>query len=215
MNGSFGLETGGAAFSTREYAQAENLPISAASKRLARYAGKGWITPLTRGIWANRHHPGFSALACVPRLLGNEQGYVSFLTALHRHGLLSQIPSTIQVATTGHSRQLNTPVGVYEFFKLKPELMREGVEWNDSRSPFLIATPEKALIDTLYIATRKRKRFQALPEIDFEETGFDPARFERLLEKMQFFKPIETAIRRRFQQIEGLAGKRDGRFAAR
>ena len=46
-------------------------------------------------------HPYFHPLSCVPYLLGKEQGYVSFLTALHLHCVISQIPKTIQIATTG------------------------------------------------------------------------------------------------------------------
>lgn len=62
---------------------------------------RGALTRLTRGVWANTSHPDFHPLVCVPKLLGREQGYVSFLTALHLRGVISQIPRTIQVATTG------------------------------------------------------------------------------------------------------------------
>jgi len=55
------------------------------------------------------------ALDC---LMGKEQGYVSFLIALHLHGLVSQIPKTIQIATTGHARTLGSPIGRYEFLQI-------------------------------------------------------------------------------------------------
>ncbi|HEY3486931.1 MAG TPA: hypothetical protein VGL10_02590, partial [Gammaproteobacteria bacterium] len=78
-------------FSTREYAQAGNISVAAASKQLKRRATEGLIMQITRGLWANTQHTAFTPLACVPYLLDAEQGYVSFLTALHRHGLISQI----------------------------------------------------------------------------------------------------------------------------
>jgi len=87
------------------------IPIPTASKRLLRLAEKKLLTRITKGLWANTSHPHFHPPACVPYLLGKEQGYVSFLTALHLHGLISQIPKTIQIATTGHARTLNGSVG--------------------------------------------------------------------------------------------------------
>lgn len=188
-------------FSTREYAQTAGLSIAAASKQLKRRANESLITQITRGLWANTRHPLFSPLACVPHLLGPEQGYVSFLTALHHHGLLSQIPATIQVATTGHGRKLATAAGTFEFLQLKPELMWDDIEWSEAHLPYRIANAEKALIDTLYIATRKQRRFASLPELEFEETPFDEKRFHRLLNRIELPSPIRIAIKTRFATL--------------
>jgi hypothetical protein len=51
---------------------------------------------------------------------------------------------------------------------VKPEMMRGGVDWSEGKCPYRIASPEKALLDTLYISTRKGKRFAQLPELDFD-----------------------------------------------
>ena len=91
-------------FTTRDYANYSSITVPAASKRLLRLADKKLLTRVTKGLWANTGHPWFHPLACVPYLLGKEQGYVSFLSALHLHGLVSQIPKTMQIATTGHAR---------------------------------------------------------------------------------------------------------------
>ncbi len=177
-------------FTTREYANHVGLSMSAAAKRLARLSEKKLITRVTKGVWANTSHPYFHPLSCVPYLLGKEQGYISFLTALHLHGVISQIPKTIQVATTGRARSLDSPVGRFEFFQIKPELMKRGTDWSETRLPYLIATPEKALLDTLYLATRKNRRFARLPELDVTQSGFRMREFEYLLDQL----PIPTRI---------------------
>ena len=153
-------------FTTRDYAGHQQLSISSASKKLSRLKEKKLLTHVTKGVWANTGHPYFHPLSCVPYLLNNESGYISFLTALHFHGLLSQIPKIIQVATTGHSRTLDSPVGCYEFIQIKPELMQTQVIWSETQLPYLLATPEKSLIDVLYISTRKNKRFMRMPELE-------------------------------------------------
>jgi len=76
---------------------------------------------------------------------------------------------------------LDSPVATFEFFQIKPELMRQGAEWSESRLPYLIASAEKALVDTLYLSTRKGRRFVRLPELDL--THFRQREFKRLLKQ--------------------------------
>ena len=188
-------------FTTRDFANYSNISMPAASKRLSRLGDKKLLTRITKGLWANTSHPWFHPLACVPHLLGKEQGYVSFLTALHLHGLVSQIPKTLQIATTGHSRTLDSPVGFYEFLQIKPELMKQGTQWSDTRLPYLMATAEKALIDTLYLSTRKSRRFARLPEVDIRQTAFRKREFERLLNQSPIPPRISVVIRTRWEAL--------------
>jgi predicted transcriptional regulator of viral defense system len=189
-------------FTTREYAMAANMGVDAASRQLGRLMrGNKSLKQLTRGVWANTAHPHFNPYACVAKLIGSEQGYVSFLTALHLHGVLSQIPSTIHVATTGHTRSLRTPVGVFEFLQLKPSLFHKGVEWRQTASPYLLATAEKALIDALYISTRRNRRFARLPELELDARHFSERRFKQLLRTTELPQQISAAIQSRYKEL--------------
>ena len=189
-------------FTTRELANLVDISMSAAAKRLSWLSEKEFLTRVTKGVWANTGHPYFHPLCCVPYLLGKEQGYVSFLTALHLHGVVSQIPKTIQVATTGRARSLNSPVGRYEFFQVKPELMTKGVGWSETRLPYLVADPEKALLDTLYLATRKNRRFARMPELEIVQPGFRVQEFERLLDELPIPIRILSAMRSQWTAIQ-------------
>lgn len=191
-------------FTTRSFADASGASLSAASRRLDRLAGQRFLTRVTRGVWTNTSHPYFHPLACVPHLLGKEQGYVSFLTALHLYSVISQIPRSTQVATTGRGRVLESPVGRFEFFRIKPELMREGTEWSDTRLPYQVATCEKALLDVLYLSTRKNRRFARLPEVDLAGSDFRKREFERLLATLAYSDRIRSAIRSRWQALAAL-----------
>jgi predicted transcriptional regulator of viral defense system len=184
-------------FTTRDYATAQGTAISSASRRLDKLAERATLTRVTKGVWANTSHPHFHPLACVPYLLRKEHGYVSFLSALHLHGVLSQIPRSHQVATTGRPRVLESPVGRFEFLRIKPELMSDGIDWSDTHQPYLIASAEKALLDTLYIATRKSRRFASLPELDLGKP-FHRREFERLLKQLPYPARIRSAIASRW-----------------
>lgn len=166
-------------FSTGQFAKQTGISISSASRRLAALKKADDVMAITRGVWGQKNHPYFNIYGAVPLLLGLERGYVSFLTALHKHDVLSQIPSAVQIATTGHSRKLETPIGYFEFFHLQPQLMQTGIEISEGQLEYPLATAEKALFDTLYISTRKGRRFQKLPELDFE--NIDQKKLNKLI----------------------------------
>lgn len=188
-----------AVFTTREFALRAGISVAAASKQLARLRRDNRsLVKLTRGVWANTANPQFSALACVPVLLGSEQGYVSFLSALHMHGAISQIPASVQVATTGHTRKLRTSVATFEFLQLKPEMFAQGVRWSDTPRPFRVATVEKALLDTLYISTRRNRRFARLPELYLKDAGFSERRYRALMKDVELPPQIMVAMQRSF-----------------
>ena len=188
-------------FTTRDYANYASLSISAASKKLARLKENKLLTRVTKGVWANTSSPYFHPISCAPCLLGKERGYVSFFTALHFHGLMSQIPKTIQIATTGHSRTLDSTVAHYEFIQVKPELMQQGIIWTETQLPYSLATAEKALIDVLYIATRKNRRFISLPELTLTADSFSKNKFRQLFQKLPLSTRILNAMQVRAEEL--------------
>ena len=187
-------------FTTRHYALLCDTRIDVASRQLARLSHRDRLVRVTRGVWSQPDHPRFTPYAVVPRLLGNEQGYVSFLAALHLHGLISQIPGSIQVATTGHTRCLEAPFARYEFLRIQPSMMLEGIGASDTDPAYFVATAAKALLDTLYVATRKGRRFASLPEVDIDEA--QARQLRRLLDRQVRAVPIRRAIEVR---LRGLA----------
>ena len=188
-------------FTTRDYANHQKLSMSAASKKLSRLKKNKLLTHVTKGVWANTSHPYFHPASCVPYLLNNESGYISFLTALHFHGLLSQIPKTIQIATTGHSRTLDSPVAYYEFIQIKPELMQQDLIWSETQLPYLLATAEKALLDVLYISTRKNRRFIRIPELTLTSDLISKRTFRKLFKQLPLSTRLLNAIQLRAEEL--------------
>ncbi|MBI4223512.1 MAG: hypothetical protein HY609_01130 [Deltaproteobacteria bacterium] len=126
---------------------------------------KGLLKKIKRGVWALTNDKRFSPYWLVPHLEPSHPCYISFISALHIYGIIEQIPQTITVATTAHSKKIVTPAGVFRLHQIAPSFFC-GFDWYESRN-FLIATPEKALVDCLYLASRKGKRYAAFPELNF------------------------------------------------
>lgn len=156
---------GTAVFSTRQIAALRGSSLSAASQGLSRMEQRGLVKKVTRGIWCVPDDPRFTPFALVPLLAGGHRAYVSLISALHLHGLIEQIPEIIYAVTTGHTRVRKTSVGTYSYHRIRPRFF-VGFDWYGNRQDFLIATPEKALVDSLYLSSRKGRRFEFFPEID-------------------------------------------------
>jgi predicted transcriptional regulator of viral defense system len=156
---------GRAVFTTREIAALRDESVAATSQALRRMEQSGLLVRAARGLWCVPDDPRFTPFSLVPFLAGSHQAYVSFLSALHLHGLIEQIPRVIYAATTAHTRTRETPVGTFSFHRIEPRCFA-GFDWYRERQTFLIATPEKALVDCLYLSSRKGKRFGHFPEIE-------------------------------------------------
>ena len=176
-------------FTTRDVAEAAGASMPAAARALAALVARRLLTPVVRGIWARPEHPSFSPYAVVPFLLGatvvadgrrpGGRGYVSLLSAMNLHGLIDQIPRAVQVVVPGQRPALATSVGTFTFHQLAPALLT-GHEPGGRLANFEVATPTKAVFDTLYISTRRGRRHAHLPEVELT-ARVDEAEMDRYL----------------------------------
>jgi len=164
-----------AVFRTTDLASRARVSTAVASRALGGLARANLVARVTKGVWAAPENPLFSPFAVVPYLFTEAEAprsYVSFLSALHLHEMVSQIPGAIHVATGRQRRTLHTAVGTFRFHCLQPALLR-GFAEGDRSGRFMLATPTKALFDTLYVSARRGKAFRHLPEITIPRTATD------------------------------------------
>lgn len=87
--------------------------------------------------------------------------YISLESALSFYGILSQFPYTITSITSKKSKRVIYEDKEYEFMHIRSKYLYGFFKKNN----FLIASPEKALIDELYFIARKL-RIISLEELD-------------------------------------------------
>jgi predicted transcriptional regulator of viral defense system len=149
-------------FETGDAAACLGLTNAHASTVLARLAAARQVVRLRRGVWA---FPGrIDPLALPGRLTAPLPSYVSLQSALYFHGMISQVPAVIYAVSLARARRFDTPLGVVSVHHVAPGFFF-GFE-DTGRQGALIASPEKALIDVLYLAPARSKLFRALPEVE-------------------------------------------------
>jgi predicted transcriptional regulator of viral defense system len=190
------------AFTTHELVALSGRSASTVTQCLNRLVQQGLLVKIYRGVWAEARPGKLSPFEILPCLLPRHRVYVSFITALHLHGIVEQIPQVITLASPSHTKTLRTQAGVFSVHQLAPELF-DGFNWYKGEGSFLIATPEKALVDSLYLSSRRKKQFGTFPELRFPpEFSFKKAShwIERIPEKK-----IRLYVRQKLEQIRAKA----------
>ena len=92
-----------------------------------------------------------------------QSSYVSFESALNFYGILSQFPYEISSATTRKTVKKEFQDKVFTYTRIKKDLF-----WGyEKKQGFIIALPEKALADQLYLSSKGYKRMN-LDEYNLE-----------------------------------------------
>ena len=156
---------------TREAAVRLGLSISRASQLLHSLEKSGLVRRLRRGLWTLR--PDVDPFSVPPYLTAPFPAYVSFWSALARHGMIEQVPRQIFVASLDRTRRVTTTVGTYSIHHLAPELF-DGYEGSEEVG--YLATPEKALFDTVYLRAPRGGQIR-LPELELPD-GFQEEKLE-------------------------------------
>jgi len=150
-------------FTTFELSTLSGKSLSVVTQGLNNLVREGFLIKVYRGIWAEVGNEQLSPYAVIPYLLVRHRAYVSFVSALHLYNMVEQIPQVITLATTSHSKLIRTKLGIFSLHQLTPKFFN-GFNWYKGTEKFLIAEPEKALVDSLYLSACKKKQFGYFPE---------------------------------------------------
>ncbi len=153
---------------TEDAAIRMRVSASAASRTLARLAGKGLIRLLRHGLWAL--DPDVDPLLLPEYLTAPLPAYVSLYTALYRHGMIEQIPQVVYAVSGASTRRIVTSIATYSVHRVAAEFF--GGYVTDPRTHVKMATPEKSLMDVLYLSAARSRLFARLPEVELPR-GFD------------------------------------------
>ncbi len=135
---------------------------------LSRAQKYGFIHRLNRGNYINSFLYGFPAIEEVAGFL-RPPSYISCEWALNLHGILLQSPRVCSVITlsgaVGKNRGIQYQDILIEFSRISGNLFF-GFKYSNK---YYIATPEKALLDTIYF----RKAPPAPDELELENLNID------------------------------------------
>jgi hypothetical protein len=148
--------------------------------RTTRLLRSGSIIRIKKGLYAgNDSRNPFSREVLANLVYG--PSYLSLEFALQFHGLIPEAVTVLTSVTTQRNRSYDTPVGRFEYVHLPKRFYAAGFDWQPLASGrgFLMAGPEKALFDTLYVRTPNVRKADIETHL-FENLRLDRDDFKRL-----------------------------------
>ena len=138
--------------------------------KISRMLAAGELISLRRGLYLRDQT--VNPLSLAPAVYG--PSYVSFESALAWHGLIPERVEEIVCATLRRPARFETPVGRYRYRHVPARVFSIGIERvEDSSLPWLLASPTKALCDTIALDPTIRSQKDA-------RTWLDAMRIEEL-----------------------------------
>jgi len=188
------LRMGKPVLTTRDAALRLGQSSPAASRTLERLAGAGLVLRVRHGLWSldTRIDP----LLLAEYLTAPYPSYVSLQTALYLHGMLSQVPQVVFLASLAPTRTVRTGLGRFSIHRLGPRFFG-GFDTLDSG--VRLARPEKALLDALYLIPARSRLFARLPELEVPQT-FDRAEAFRWVDRIRE-GPRRSVVSRRLEAL--------------
>lgn len=142
--------------------------------QLTRWEKAGKIYQVRRGLYSVA--PPYQKKQPHPFLVANhlqKASYVSLQAALAFYGLIPEVVNVTTSVSTGRPERLETPLGIYEFRHVKTALLFGYRMIRLGEQSALVATPEKALLDLIYLqpgagtlAYLKELRLQNTEQLD-------------------------------------------------
>lgn len=137
-------------FSKATLTTALNLTEAAATTLLKRYKNKGYIKNPKRNLYFFPDNPP-SAFSLAYKMYA--PSYISFETALSLYGIIPEVTYSVVSATSKPTREFIFEKIMYKYLKIKTPAFTGYTKKGD----YLIADPEKALVDYLYFVAVEGK----------------------------------------------------------
>lgn len=147
-------EKGITIFTASEFRRIMDLSETAAQKILERYTKRSILTRLKKGIYIVTANPPNSFL------ISNKlyrPSYVSFESALSYHRIIPETVYGITAATTKPTRNFQVVGKAFVYHKIKESAYTGYAPTRIGDDVILLARPEKALVDYLYLVNLGKK----------------------------------------------------------
>jgi len=151
-----------------ELASNYNLPVASVQKALLRLKHRGLVSRVAEGVYANKLVRDIAAADFI-RVL-RPYSYVSLESGLSHWGLSTQSPVALTCVTTGKPKEYRVPEFAIRFRAISRNLYWGFVEKQTRYATYLIAEPEKALLDWVYLSLQGGIR-PSLDEVDFKSVS--------------------------------------------
>lgn len=136
--------------------------------QLTMWSNKGYIIKLKNGVYAVADRKNKIKKEHVAYRL-YEPSYISLEWALSYYGLIPEMVFNVTSVTTKTTRNYDNKIGLFIYRHIKPAMFVGYKKMDVENQPYLMALPEKALVDYLYLNSSKINNQDEFDELRLNE----------------------------------------------
>lgn len=121
--------------------------------------------------------------------------YISLETALSYYGLIPESVYALTSVSTRKTITFNTSIAVFSYRKIRDDLFFGYIIENHDKKVYKIASPEKAILDLLYLKTDIRSYS------DFESLRINPGNFIETIGREKLFNYLKLYNNKRLTSV--------------
>lgn len=129
---------------------------------------KGYIVPLKRGLYLFSERAEKVSIFNASFLL-YQPSYISLERALSFYGLIPEMVYAVTAITPKTTRTFENSLGLFLYRHIKKELFFGYQKIENDQDVYLMAEPEKALLDYLYLNSARLKSKEDVGEMRFNQ----------------------------------------------
>ena len=154
--------------------------------QLSLWVKKGYLIRLKNGIYAFSREREILRGEAIAFLL-YQPSYLSLESALAWYGFIPEIVYAYTSITARITRTFENVCGRFIYRHVKSDLFWGYVQMKTEHGPYLLAEPEKALLDYFYLNSGRINS-----EDDFENIRLNEEEMEKTLDREKFLKYLEV-----------------------
>lgn len=162
--------------------------------QLSEWTRKGFLVKPRKNIYLLKDNENINPFILANRLF--EPSYVSLESALFYYGLIPDVVAAVTSITSKKSRRFDFSGQLYNYQKIKSNLFWGYTEAKENKWGFLIASPEKAVLDYFYLNLPRLKNENAWDELRIETEVY-----KKTINKTKLFKFLKIFNSDRLEEV--------------
>jgi predicted transcriptional regulator of viral defense system len=163
------------------------LGLKVIPSQLSFFVKAGQLLRLKNGLYAFANQKNLIVSEAISFRI-YEPSYISLEWALHYYGFIPEMVYNITSITTKTTRNFKNVFGVFIYRNIKPNLFWGYEKREKNGQPYLIAEPEKALLDYLYFNLSRIKTASDFEELRLNISTINALDINKLLRYADLFE---------------------------
>lgn len=161
--------------------------IDVSSVQLSQWSKNNYLIKIKNGVYVFSERKDQLSMESISHLLF-EPSYISLERALSKHGLTPEIVYNCTAITTRKTISIENDFGIFIYRSIRKDLFFGYDKISENDNIYLLAEPEKALLDYLYLNSSKINNKDDVLELRLNETGLKELNGKRMNEYLKLFK---------------------------